>query len=56
MRRALITLHSPQTIDITVSTLDRPQLAPPRRHIWTDSRLPWLHLDEHLPGEFEETL
>lgn len=52
---ALITLHSPKTIDITVSTLDRPQLAPPRRHIWTDSRLPWLHLDEHLPGESQET-
>ncbi|CAG8869037.1 hypothetical protein PS627_03344 [Pseudomonas fluorescens] len=52
---ALITLHSPQTIDITVATLDEPELAPPQRHIWTDSRLPWLHLDENLPGEGRES-
>ncbi|MHC6223278.1 GFA family protein [Pseudomonas sp. X10] len=53
---ALTTLHSPQTIDITVATLDQPELARPQRHIWTSSRLPWLHLDEHLPGEPEENL
>ncbi len=51
---ALVTLHSPQTIDITVGTLDAPQQVPAQRHIWTDNRLPWLHLDEHLPGEAGE--
>ncbi|MNW67733.1 hypothetical protein D3C74_463660 [compost metagenome] len=53
---ALTTDLSPETIDITITTLDKPELARPQRHIWTSSRLPWLHLDEHLPGESEETL
>ncbi|MGH8465111.1 MAG: GFA family protein [Pseudomonas sp.] len=53
---ALATDLSPETIDITITTLDNPEVAQPRKHIWTDSRLPWLHLDEHLPGEPEETL
>ncbi|MBF8778742.1 GFA family protein [Pseudomonas fulva] len=52
---ALMTRHSPDTVDITVATLDQPERVRPRRHIWTDSRLPWLHLDEHLPGEAGET-
>jgi hypothetical protein len=46
----------PESIDVTIATLDHPDLAPAERHIWTDSRLPWLHLDEHLPSEAEETL
>ena len=53
---ALITHLSPESIDVTIATLDHPELAPASRHIWTDSRLPWLHLDEHLPEEREETL
>jgi hypothetical protein len=53
---ALATDLSPETIDITITTLDQPEVARPRRHIWTSSRLPWLHLDEQLPGEPEETL
>mgnify|MGYP006152177287 CR=1 FL=1 len=53
---ALVTRLSPQSIDLTIATLDHPEHAPAERHIWTDSRLPWLHLDEHLPGEAEETL
>lgn len=53
---ALITQLSPETVDVTIATLDHPEHALPQRHIWTDSRLPWLHLDEHLPGEPGETL
>ncbi|MNB63027.1 Glutathione-dependent formaldehyde-activating enzyme [compost metagenome] len=53
---ALVTLLSPESIDVTIATLDHPEQAPAERHIWTDSQLPWLHLDEHLPGEAEETL
>ncbi|MBF4210426.1 GFA family protein [Pseudomonas donghuensis] len=52
----LTTDLSPQSIDVTVTTLDQPELAPPNRHIWIDSRLPWLHLDEQLPAEHGETL
>ncbi|MNT86059.1 Glutathione-dependent formaldehyde-activating enzyme [compost metagenome] len=53
---ALTTDLSPQSIDVTVTTLDQPELAPPNRHIWIDSRLSWLHLDEQLPEEHGETL
>lgn len=52
---ALFSRNSPETMDVTIATLDRPELTPAHRHIWTDSRLPWLHLDEHLPGEPGET-
>lgn len=30
------------TIDITICTLDQPQMLPPTHHIWTASRLPWM--------------
>ncbi|MBC2653827.1 GFA family protein [Pseudomonas sp. MSSRFD41] len=53
---ALITQLSPDSIDVTIATLDHPAQAPAQRHIWTDSRLPWLHLDEQLLGEAQETL
>lgn len=52
---ALETTHSPLSIDVTVGTLDRSEQVRASRHIWTGSRLPWLHLDEELPGEVEES-
>jgi len=42
-------------VDVTVATLDRPQDMPATRHIWCESRLPWLHLDQDLPAEARET-
>ncbi|MCK9812967.1 GFA family protein [Pseudomonas sp. MAFF 302046] len=53
---ALVTSLSPDSIDVTIATLDHPEQAPADRHIWTDSRLPWLHLDEQLPQEPQEQL
>lgn len=53
---ALTTDLSPETIDITITTLDDPASVRPDRHIWTVSRLPWLHLDEQLPGEEHESI
>lgn len=50
----LFTTLSPQTLDITVATLDHPELAPADRHIWVQNRLPWLHLDPQLPEEWQE--
>ena len=55
-QQALVTALSPDSIDVTIATLDHPETAPAERHIWTDSQLPWLHLDKHLPGEAKETL
>ncbi len=52
----LFTTHSPNSLDITVASLDHPEQAVADRHIWTDSRLPWLHLDGGLPEEREERL
>ncbi|MDH0749317.1 GFA family protein [Pseudomonas sp. GD03842] len=52
---ALFSRNSPQTMDVTIATLDHPESVRPDRHIWADNRLPWLHLDEHLPEEREET-
>lgn len=53
---ALVTHLSPDSIDVTIATLDHPERAPADRHIWTESRLPWLRLDEQLPSEAQETL
>ncbi len=50
---AQITFNStryPDEVDVTLGTLDRPERHPAKRHIWISSRLPWLHLDESLPG------
>ncbi|MBS7664428.1 GFA family protein [Pseudomonas lalucatii] len=52
----LFTTLSPGTLDVTVATLDHPERAPADRHIWVQNRLPWLHLDEHLPQERQESL
>lgn len=40
----------PDELDINVGTLDRPEDVPPSHHIWTSSRIGWLHLDESLPS------
>lgn len=42
-------VDAPDTVDVTLASLDDPTLFPPSRHIWTMSRLPWLRLDERLP-------
>lgn len=52
-----ITFYStrlPDEIDVTLGTLDTPEKFPASLHIWTESRLPWLHLDEQLPDRPDE--
>lgn len=53
---ALHTDLSPDTLDVTVATLDEPEQAPADRHIWVGSRLPWLTVDPQLPEEDEELI
>lgn len=36
-------------IDVLVGTFDDPAAIQPTLHVWTEERLPWLHLDENLP-------
>jgi len=52
----LFTTLSPHSLDITIATLDQPELAPADRHIWVQSRLPWLQLDPQLPEEDQEVM
>lgn len=47
--------EAPGEVDVTLATLDRPENHPADRHVWTSGRLPWLHLDEHLPTHPEFT-
>lgn len=38
----------PHSVDVTVGSLDRPDVLRPNTHIWTSSRLGWLHVDDQL--------
>src|SRR5262249_10083074 len=44
-----VTAAEPDWIDVTVASMDQPETVPPAAHIWTDSALPWLVLDDDLP-------
>lgn len=39
----------PETIDLAVGSLDRPELVPPERHIFWSSRPQWFEIDDALP-------
>jgi len=39
-----------KTIDLTIGSLDCAAGHPADRHIWTDDRLGWLNVDDHLPA------
>jgi len=40
---------TPTRIDVNIATLDDPASIEPEYHIWIDSRMPWLHIDDDLP-------
>ena len=37
------------SIDITAGTLDDPSGLEPADHVWSDRKLPWVHMDDGLP-------
>lgn len=39
----------PNEISVNVGAFDDPTAFPPRSHIFTESRVPWLHIDDDLP-------
>ena len=39
----------PGSIDVTVGSMDDPEALKPEDHTWTDSRLSWISLNDHLP-------
>ncbi|MCA1990992.1 MAG: GFA family protein [Coleofasciculus sp. S288] len=38
-----------ELIDVTVGSMDQPNNFSPQEHVWTSSRLSWLHLSDGLP-------
>jgi hypothetical protein len=36
-------------VDLSVGTLDRPERVSPQDHLWTESAVPWLHIEDDLP-------
>jgi hypothetical protein len=53
---AMITELAPDTIDITVSTLQDPDKYPPTRDVWVKSKITWVELSGSTKHESEETL
>ena len=39
----------PDEIDVTIASLDDPNLVPPQKHIWAESHLRWVRLDDGVP-------
>ena len=40
---------TPNEVDIGVGTFDDASSFRPKDHIWTESAIAWLHIDDHLP-------
>jgi hypothetical protein len=39
----------PDSIDVTLGSLDNPAALQPEDHTWTESRISWIVLGDHLP-------
>jgi hypothetical protein len=52
---AFVSSRFPGEMDLTVTTLEFPENAPPERHTWVASKLPWVHIADGLPQERHET-
>ncbi|AXQ28452.1 GFA family protein [Solimonas sp. K1W22B-7] len=39
----------PQTVDVTIASLDDPEQLPPQYHIWRQSRIGWFETADSLP-------
>lgn len=40
---------APESIDVTLASLDDPEAIVPDRHIWVSQKAGWVHLDDGLP-------
>jgi len=49
------TAAHPDTIDVTVATLDQPQLLPPTAESWLNDALPWEPIDPSLVHFAQDT-
>jgi hypothetical protein len=40
---------SPAEISVNTASFDTPEVFPPRKHIFVESRIPWFHTADELP-------
>lgn len=45
--------EGPDDVDISIASLDNPELIIPTYHIWTSSQIPWIKIDDSYP-RFED--
>jgi hypothetical protein len=43
----------PESIDVTIASLDHPERVPPTREVWVEHRLAWEPLDPALPHRMQ---
>jgi len=41
--------NQPTTVDVNLGTMDDMSLVTPKYHIYTDERIQWFEIDDHLP-------
>jgi len=41
--------EDPKYVDVSIASLDDPELAPPGLHLWTESKISWLDTADNLP-------
>ena len=46
---AFRSIQRPATIDVTLCSLDEPERIAPQYHVWCQSKVSWLHLQDGLP-------
>jgi len=42
-------VDNPRFVDVSIASLDNPAAFPPMLHLWTESRISWLEIADHLP-------
>jgi hypothetical protein len=47
-------LDLPDSIDVTLGSMDDPEQLKPEDHTWTESKLSWIVLGDHLPSYARE--
>lgn len=46
---AFVGSNDPLSVDVNVGALDDPESCPPRRHLWCEAAISWLHMGDALP-------
>lgn len=41
--------RAPDEVDVTIASLDQPDLVHPKDHTWVSAKLAWVHVGDDLP-------